>query len=231
MNQTSLASLVVPVLPARLAELAQRGAGAALDHALQHRGDLVGGHRVDDLLAAFDDRRLALVVPRRRRRSRRSRAGRGGRWSCRSGPARGRPASARPAGRRWRTSRRPRPCAERGLAGAERHRRAPAAGPRRRRSARRTRRPAACRRPGRGARSSGCATARGRCGASAARRTPRVVLRLPERRPGPGHLDRRVDHDRRRRVAVVERRGVDERLERRAGLAQRLGGAVELARR
>ena len=44
------------------------------------------------------------------------------------------------------------------------------------------------------------------------------------------HLDRRVDHDGRRRVAVVERGGVDERLERRARLAQRLGGAVEDAR-
>ena len=42
-------------------------------------------------------------------------------------------------------------------------------------------------------------------------------------------LDRRVHHDRRGRVAVVERGGVDERLERGAGLAQRLGGAVELA--
>ena len=36
-------------------------------------------------------------------------------------------------------------------------------------------------------------------------------------------------HDRRRRIAVVERRGIDDRLERRARLAQRLGGAVELA--
>ena len=49
--------------------------------------------------------------------------------------------------------------------------------------------------------------------------------------PGAGrHLDRRVDDDRRRRVAAVERRGVDEGLERRARLAQRLGGAVEDAR-
>ena len=55
------------------------------------------------------------------------------------------------------------------------------------------------------------------------------VLRPPDAGAGR-HLDRRVDHDGRRAVAVVERRGVDEGLERRARLAQRLGGAVEDAR-
>ena len=40
--------------------------------------------------------------------------------------------------------------------------------------------------------------------------------------------DRLIEHDRGRRIAVVERGGVDERLERGARLAQRLGGAVEL---
>src|SRR5262249_56990351 len=38
-----------------------------------------------------------------------------------------------------------------------------------------------------------------------------------------------VKNDSRGRVAVVERRRVNERFERRAGLAQRLRGAVELA--
>ena len=57
-----------------------------------------------------------------------------------------------------------------------------------------------------------------------------VVLRLPDVLAGPLlDLDRRVEHDRRRLVAVVERRRVDERLERRAGLALGLDGAVELA--
>ena len=42
-------------------------------------------------------------------------------------------------------------------------------------------------------------------------------------------LERRIEHDGRRRVAVVERGRVDERLERRARLAQRLRRAVELA--
>ena len=53
------------------------------------------------------------------------------------------------------------------------------------------------------------------------------VLRLPDFAVALVDLDRLVEHDRGRRIAVVERRGVDERLERRAGLALRLGGAVE----
>ena len=57
-----------------------------------------------------------------------------------------------------------------------------------------------------------------------------VVLRLPDVLAGALlDLDRRVEDDRRRLVAVVERRRVDERLERRAGLALGLHGAVELA--
>jgi hypothetical protein len=57
----------------------------------------------------------------------------------------------------------------------------------------------------------------------------RIVFRLPHA-AGPGiDLDRRVHHDGRGRVAVVERCRVDERLERGARLAQRLRGAVELA--
>src|SRR5262245_32335393 len=43
------------------------------------------------------------------------------------------------------------------------------------------------------------------------------------------NFDRSIQHDGGRRVAVVERRRIDKRFERRAGLAQRLGGAVELA--
>ena len=42
--------------------------------------------------------------------------------------------------------------------------------------------------------------------------------------------DRAVDHDRGRLHAVLQRGGVDVGLERGAGLAQRVGGAVELAR-
>ena len=58
----------------------------------------------------------------------------------------------------------------------------------------------------------------------------RVVVRPPDRLAEARiDLERRVHHHRGRRVAVVERRGIDERLERRARLAERLGGAVELA--
>src|SRR6516165_11593371 len=57
-----------------------------------------------------------------------------------------------------------------------------------------------------------------------------VVLRPPDSEPGAQvDLERRVEHQRRGRIAVVERCGVDERLERGAGLAQRLGSAAELA--
>src|SRR5262245_25569899 len=54
------------------------------------------------------------------------------------------------------------------------------------------------------------------------------------RPPGPHarpliDFDRSIEHDGRRRVAIVERRRVDKRFERRAGLAERLGGTVELA--
>ena len=38
-----------------------RRAGAALDDALQHRRHLVGGHRIEHLVAVVDDRRLVLV--------------------------------------------------------------------------------------------------------------------------------------------------------------------------
>ena len=47
----------------RLADLAQHGRGAALHDAFHHRGDLVGGHRIEHLLAAVDQRRLGLVRP------------------------------------------------------------------------------------------------------------------------------------------------------------------------
>ena len=78
MNQTSFSSLVVPVLPAiGLPTSRTAVAGAALHDALHHRGDLVGGHRVDHLLAAVDQRRLGLVAAICRRRSRGIRARRG----------------------------------------------------------------------------------------------------------------------------------------------------------
>ena len=57
-----------------------------------------------------------------------------------------------------------------------------------------------------------------------------VVFRLPHAEPRALiDFDRRIEHERGRRVAVVERGGIDDRLERGAGLAQRLRGAVELA--
>ena len=57
-----------------------------------------------------------------------------------------------------------------------------------------------------------------------------VVLGLPDLLAGAlVDLDRRVEHDAGRLVAVVERRRVDQRLEGRARLALGLQGAVELA--
>ena len=64
MNQTSFSSLVVPVLPAiGLPTSRTHRRGAALDHAFHHRGDLIGGHRIEHLLAPVDQRRLGLVAP------------------------------------------------------------------------------------------------------------------------------------------------------------------------
>ena len=63
-NQRSLASLVVPVLPASgLPTALIDDAGAALDHAFHDRGDLIGGERVEHLLALVDQLRLVLVRP------------------------------------------------------------------------------------------------------------------------------------------------------------------------
>ncbi len=55
----------------------------------------------------------------------------------------------------------------------------------------------------------------------------RVVFRRPDAVAGVD-LERRVHHHGRGRIAVVEGSRVDDRLERRSGLAQRLGRAVEL---
>ena len=57
-----------------------------------------------------------------------------------------------------------------------------------------------------------------------------IVLRRPDRAAGPDG-DRPVHDHGGRRVAVVERGRIDDRLERRAGLAHRLRGAVELGLR
>ena len=65
-NHASFSSLVVPVLPAiglPISRVKPAPARAALDHALHHRGDLVGGHRIEHLLAPVDQRRLVLVRP------------------------------------------------------------------------------------------------------------------------------------------------------------------------
>ena len=63
-NQTSFSSLVVPVLPAiGLPTSLSDRRGAALDHAFHDRGDLVGRHRIHHLLAPVDQRRLGLALP------------------------------------------------------------------------------------------------------------------------------------------------------------------------
>ena len=63
-NQASLASLVVPVLPASgWPSTLAASAGAALDHALQHVDHLVGVARVLDLLALVGNGRRRLAVP------------------------------------------------------------------------------------------------------------------------------------------------------------------------
>ena len=49
----------------RLADLLHDRRRAALHHALHHGGDLVGGHRVEHLLAVVDERRLRLAGPGR----------------------------------------------------------------------------------------------------------------------------------------------------------------------
>src|SRR5579875_2552843 len=57
-----------------------------------------------------------------------------------------------------------------------------------------------------------------------------VIRRIPLRQTGPLIEDERsIEHDRRWREAVIERRQIDEGLDCRAGLAHRLGGAIKLA--
>ena len=61
---------------------------------------------------------------------------------------------------------------------------------------------------------------------------PAVILRPPNIETGTLlDRDRRIEHDTRRLVAIVERGGIDERLERRSRLATRLSGTIELAQR
>src|SRR6478736_10436601 len=67
-------------------------------------------------------------------------------------------------------------------------------------------------------------------GRGAGRGSSLIVLRAPFRHASAlTDAERAVDDDARRRVAIVERGRVDDRLERRARLAARLHGAVELA--
>ena len=63
MNQTDWESCEVPVLPATGLPTASPTAGAALDHAFQHRDNLIGGARVDDLRPGVGEQRLLLVMP------------------------------------------------------------------------------------------------------------------------------------------------------------------------
>ena len=231
MYQTSLASLVVPVLPARFrcSLPTDARAGAAADRALQHRGHLVGGDRVHDplgvgvdhrilgiadvvaaavlarpLVVAVDRLAVAVLHPVDQRRLDLEPAvgelGIGRHHLVERRLAR----PERIAEQRRHVVVDPEP-----LAVARDHVHADVLGDAHRHQVARL------------------------LDAGPHRRRPVVgvarVLRLPD--PGPGrHLDRRVEHDRRRAVAVVERRGIDEGLERRPRLAQRLGRAVEDAR-
>src|SRR6266566_1985712 len=47
----------------RLPDLLDHRRGATLDHALEHPGDLEGGHRIEDLLAPVDQNGLRLLLP------------------------------------------------------------------------------------------------------------------------------------------------------------------------
>src|SRR3546814_15256906 len=58
-----------------------------------------------------------------------------------------------------------------------------------------------------------------------------TLFRSPDLAVAHAEHDRRVEHDRGRVVAALERGRVQERLEARPRLAPRLGGAVELAAR
>src|SRR5262249_39325063 len=61
---------------------------------------------------------------------------------------------------------------------------------------------------------------------------PVILARIVFRRPDAGpriDLDRSIEHDRRRRVAVVERGSIDQRLEGGTRLPERLRRAIELA--
>ncbi len=47
----------------RLADFLHRDRRSALHHAFHHRGDLIGGHGIEHLLAAIDQLRLRLILP------------------------------------------------------------------------------------------------------------------------------------------------------------------------
>ena len=232
MNQASFSSLVVPVLPASGRPTRfQRRRGAALDHALEDRGHLVGRMRVDDLGPVVGDFGLLLVLP-----------GIGLAALADAlvvapdgGPQRSwmRSISVGPhllaaIGEHAVAGRQPH---ERRLAGAERHGQhgqqivvdAEALG-----VVDDDRHAEVLRKPHRHLVARVLdAEAQGR-GAGGVLLL--VVLRLPDVLVRALlDLDRRIEHDRRRLVAVVDRGRVDERLERGAGLALGLDGAVELA--
>ena len=189
MNQTSFSSLVVPVLPAiGLPTCLHHGRGAALHHAFHHRGDLVGGHRIDHLLAPVDQARLGLVLPL---------VGvaaaafalvvlvDGAAVAILDAVDEGRDdALAAVVEHRIGGDH----AQHRGLAGAERKRQIGRQSCRRRRSAWRIRRSAACRRPAPAAPSSCCATARCRSAASRGRSTcrPNSFPAATAACPGPG---------------------------------------------
>ena len=231
MNQTSFSSLVVPVLPAiGLPTVAHDRRGAALHDAFHHRGDLVGGHRIEHLLAAVDQGRLGLILPL---------VGVAAVAFALVVLVDGVAVAVLDAVDQRRLDA---PAAivehriggdhaqHRGLAGAERVGQIRRQIRHRRRSAWRIRRSAACRCPAPAAPSSRCATARCRSAASTARRTcrrsfPAARCRRPRpcrsRSARPGRASRACSRCRAPRI--------DERLERRARLAQRLRRAVELA--
>ncbi len=211
----------------RLADLAHGRAGAALDHAFHHRGDLVGGHRVEHLLAPVDQRRLRLVAPL---------VGVAAAAFALVVTEDGVTVAVLDAVDQRRLDL-PAAVVEHGISTDHAKQRRFACAERKREVGRQVVVDAEA--------LGVFADQRHADVLSEAHRhhvarlldpeTQRrwsvvfagIVFRRPDARAGID-LDRRVQDDRRRRIAVIERRGVDEWLEGGARLAQRLGGAVEL---
>ena len=190
------------------AERARRRAGAALDDVAQHAGHLKRDRRADQLLRGRPaDRRPA---GRRSRRPKSSRAA--------ARPGRRRETSCR---RRSDRAARPRRCRARATA-----RRADRSGRRRRPAAAPRAMPTRCCRSAAAALFDSSSAARSVSASGCSPFAARAPLGIARRGDVP-----QVRQHRHRRVAVRERRGVDERLERRSRLALAAHRAVEGAAR